>query len=340
MHLADRFQLPAPYSARRYDGQADHAAMSRILSAYRESFDDPGQPTEAEFDVTYAALTDCDPGLDIYLIDHVDTDGATATVAYGRVSIHDLADGQRDCVVFAPALPGHISEQLFVPLVLGQEAHLADRGAAVPLARYRAYASHPGPGLASAGEGAWLEQLGYEATEFGATLRRPNLDDIPELPLPRGVEVRPVDQSQLRDIVAAHHECFRGEWDFVEIDESIYSWILDNPHRDETLWQIAWAGDTIVGQVKPFINEPENEKYGRLRGYTEFISTHHEWRNQGIAGALLAMSMLALKDRGMTEAMLGVDTNNAGGAFQLYTKLGFEMVSYEAVYTKAIPFSP
>ena len=29
----------------------------------------------------------------------------------------------------------------------------------------------------------------------------------------------------------------------------------------------------------------------------------------------------------MTEAALGVDTNNPGGAFQLYTGLGFELRS-------------
>jgi ribosomal protein S18 acetylase RimI-like enzyme len=36
----------------------------------------------------------------------------------------------------------------------------------------------------------------------------------------------------------------------------------------------------------------------------------------------------------MTEAALGVDTDNPGGAFQLYTKLGFELRNYEAVYAR------
>jgi ribosomal protein S18 acetylase RimI-like enzyme len=38
----------------------------------------------------------------------------------------------------------------------------------------------------------------------------------------------------------------------------------------------------------------------------------------------------------MTEAALGVDTNNPGGAFHLYTSLGFELRSYEAVYTRPV----
>jgi ribosomal protein S18 acetylase RimI-like enzyme len=52
---------------------------------------------------------------------------------------------------------------------------------------------------------------------------------------------------------------------------------------------------------------------------------------------LLAWSLQELRDRGLTEAALGVDTNNPGGAFQLYTSLGFELVAYEAIYSKPIP---
>jgi len=132
---------------------------------------------------------------------------------------------------------------------------------------------------------------------------------------------------------APHSTTFQS-WSF---PKGVYAWLIDDPRRDESLWQVAWAGDTIVGQVKPYIDEDENTEHGHLRGYAEYISTHREWRNQGIAGALLARSLQVLKDRGMTEAMLGVDTNNPGGAFQLYTKLGFELESYEAVYTKPLP---
>ncbi len=333
MHLAERFTLPAGYSARPYVGKADHGDLSRILSAYRESWGDPHQPSAVEFDITYAALTDCHPDNDIYLIDAEGVDGA---VAYGRIGVQDLDAGTRDCTCFTPILPDHLDEPLFAAIVIGQQAHLADRAAEAPQARYRAYANHPGPGEPATGESAWLERLGFTATEFAATLRRPHLNDVPDLQLPDGVEVRPVKPEQMREIVEVYHECFRGEWDFAEIDEPVFTQIIDSPHRDETLWQVAWAGDQVVGQVKPFINAEQNATYNRLRGYTEEIGTHHEWRNQGIAGALLARALVAIRERGMTEAVLGVDTNNPGGAFQLYTKLGFELESYEAIYTKVI----
>jgi mycothiol synthase len=75
---------------------------------------------------------------------------------------------------------------------------------------------------------------------------------------------------------------------------------------------------------------------GYLRGYADYISTHAEWRNQGIAASLIASSLKEIKARGMTDAALGVDTSNPGGAFQLYTKLGFELCAYEAAYAKPL----
>ena len=47
------------------------------------------------------------------------------------------------------------------------------------------------------------------------------------------------------------------------------------------MWKIAWAGDTVVGQVKSFINAEENAEMGYLRGYTEYISTHPRLAQQG-----------------------------------------------------------
>jgi ribosomal protein S18 acetylase RimI-like enzyme len=179
-----------------------------------------------------------------------------------------------------------------------------------------------------------LEALGYAATEWSASLLRPHLDDIPDRPLPEGVEVRPVTPDQVRHILEVHHEAFRGEWDFHEMTEDEIDEMIDDPVQDPTLWQVAWAGDEVVGQVKPFINHEENARRGYLRGYTEFISTHRDWRNRGIASALLARSLRVLRECGMTEAMLGVDTNNPGGAFQVYTRLGFAVQSYTAAYTR------
>ncbi len=331
MHLAERMELPDGYVARRYRGPSDHAAMTEVLSRHHDQVEGTELPTVELLDVTYANLHDCDPGTDVALVEY-----GGEVIAYARASWVDLGNAGRDCTVFTPTVPEHLAEQLFVSLVVASEQHMKSWADASPPARYRAYAYRERVEGPSSGEALWLEDLGYTATEWGAALVRPHLDDIPIRVLPDGVEVRPVTEAQIRPILEAHWEAFRTEWDFREATEADYVESMEHAFRDESLWKVAWAGDTIVGQVKPFINTVENTRRGHLRGYTEFISTHRDWRNQGIAGALLAMSLQELKDRGMAEAALGVDTNNPGGAFQLYTSLGFEVRSYEAVYTKPV----
>lgn len=329
MHLADALDLPAGYVAAPYRGPDDLEEMRATLVDYRRFHGHDEMPTLDQMRNSYAHLTDCDVTVDLAIV-RTDDGGR---VGYCRAHHTDLADGVRDCYVFAPTDPDHLAPDLFGAIVDGMERHMAERADAAPGgARYRASASHPGPGHTPTGEAAWLEALGYTAEHWEASLLRPHLDDIPDLPLPDGVEVRPVTADQVRHIWEVHHEAFRGEWAFYEVTDEEIQETLDDPMQDPSLWQVAWAGDTVVGQVKPFINTEENTERGYLRAYTEYISTHRDWRNRGIASALLARALRAVRDRGMTEAMLGVDTNNPGGAFQVYQRLGFELTRYEAVY--------
>ena len=305
--------------------------MVRILAAYRDHLGDSEYPTLEQMDATYAHLIDCDPDRDIFVVEFDDR-----VVGYGRTSRTEDEDGTTNCIMFAPVHPDHKVRPVVDAISDAQETHMLgwiDPGAP---ARFRAFAAHPGPGHAATGEAEWLEARGFTPVEWGAALVRPHLDDIPDLPLPDRVHTRPVRPDEMRSIWEAHLEAFRGEWDFEEPTPEMVDAALAEPCIDHTLWKVAWAGDQVVGQVKSYVNVDENEQRGYRRGYTEEISTHPGWRNRGIAGALLAMSLRELRDRGMTEAALGVDTNNPGGAFQLYTKLGFELRAYEAVYSKDI----
>jgi len=325
-------KLPAPYVARPYRGPEDHPAMASILGEYHRYCGSTEAPTASQFDVTYANLVNCDTATDVVLIE---LEGGEP-IGYARCSWEELQPDSRDYIVFAPTRPTHLAEPLFHATVAAQEAHSRPKAEGVANARFRAYAPHPGPGLAPVDEAAWLESLGYSAVRFEAALVRTDLEDIPDLALPDGVEIRDVTPEMIRPIFDAHYEAFRGSWDFRESEEEDFRQFADDPLNDTSMWKIAWAADTIVGQVKSFINAEENAEMGYLRGYTEYISTHADWRNKGIAGALLAASLRELKARGMTEAALGVDTENPGGAFQLYTKLGFELRAYQAAFAKAL----
>jgi ribosomal protein S18 acetylase RimI-like enzyme len=181
-----------------------------------------------------------------------------------------------------------------------------------------------------------LEREGYEAVRYDYEMVRPDLEDVPDLPLPEGVEVRPVQLAHLRAIWEAEVEAFRDHWGFSEVEEEDYQRWLDYPNFQPHLWQVAWAGDQVAGMIRNYISAEENARYGRQQGYTEWISVRRPWRRRGLARALLARSLRMHKDLGMTQAALSVDSQNPAGALQLYESMGFRAVIRVVTYRKLL----
>jgi mycothiol synthase len=181
-----------------------------------------------------------------------------------------------------------------------------------------------------------LEHRGYKPARYAFQMVRPNLENIPDLPLPEGVEVRPAIPEHMRLIWEASNEAFRDHWGYIPDPWESYEQMISDPDFDPSLWQVAWQGDQIAGMVLCFINKDENNKFGRKRGYTENICVRRPWRHQGLAKALIACSLQELKERGMTEAGLGVDAENISGALSLYQFMGYNVVKRSTLYRKAL----
>ena len=186
------------------------------------------------------------------------------------------------------------------------------------------------------GTQALLEANDFQRVTFGADMSRTLLDDLPDAPLPEGLQIRPVEPAHLRSIWEADTEAFRDHWGARPPTERDWEAFLDRPFTDPSLWKVAWEADRVVGQVRSFINPEENREYDRLRGYTENISTIKEWRKRGVARALICQSLRVLRDRGMQEAALGVHAENPNGAFELYSSLGYEVQATSSTYERPL----
>lgn len=183
----------------------------------------------------------------------------------------------------------------------------------------------------------WISVLtseGYSAFRYSFKMVRPSLKDIPDLPLPEGIEVRPVKPEHYQAIINAWNEAIKDMSSLRRISNEDFQAFQKLPVFDPSIWQIAWHGNTVVGTVLNYVNEQENIEYKRKRGYVEGISVQRPWRGNGIAKALIARSLRLLKDRGMTEAALGVDAENPSGAVHLYQKTGFEVQKKSGTYRK------
>jgi mycothiol synthase len=314
---------------RGFLGEADFPAMRRVkLSA--EAADGVDQPVTLEdFAVVYRHLQNCDPATDMVLAE-IDAD----LVAYGRVTWWEEYTGARRYQPFCFVAPEGRGRGLGAAMLAHGEARLRQIATRHAAAGERTLEVRHND--AEAGAAALYAAAGYSPVFHEADMVRPNLEDIPEAPLPEGLVVRPPRDDEVRRVWDAEVDAFRDHLGAAPPGEEGFQEYLASPYYDPSLWRVAWDGDEVAGQVRSYINGPENEATGRRRGYTENISVRRPYRRRGLARALLVRSLHAVKERGMHEAALGVLTENTHGAFRLYESVGFRVVRSRTTLRKPL----
>jgi mycothiol synthase len=319
--LADRLSL------RPYRGRGDHPEMNRIANLVGAANGDPAHRTVEGMDGYYSGFDQEALALDCAI---VELDGGM--VGYGRISWEDSAEGDHGeiggVLNVDPALVGRgIEERLVEHAVRRAAALIQTRGATLPSV------VHIWATGRDVAQQRALEAAGFERVRAGAQLVRPSLDAIPEIPLPDGFEIRPIgreDRAMHRRVWEASNRAFAGSFGEEAPSEARYEGWLNEPDFDPPLWRVAFHGEEIAGQILNFMGPPEPD--GSRIGFTEGISVQPEFRRRGLARALLAASLRAVRDAGATKAALGVDSQNPNQAQALYESMGYEVVSVAYTY--------
>jgi ribosomal protein S18 acetylase RimI-like enzyme len=333
---ATRTAEPAPARAtgetqptlrlRPYRGRADHPANARIVSDVRGLNGQADLGTLAELDNHYAHLERADLPRDCAL---VELDGRV--VAYGRASWEETITGDHEvaCILNVdPAARGVGVEQLLLRHALARSEAIIDGFEPARMTRVVTFVGGRDDHLR-----AVVEDAGFQRVRQSGQLIRPNFDDIPDIPLPDGFEIRPIDPADSvmhRRVFEAGARAFAQSYGEQAPSEAQFAEFLGQPSFDPTLWRVAFNGDRIAGQILNFLAEPEPD--GSRMGWTESISVQPEFRRRGLARALLAESLRTVRDAGATQAALGVDMQNPNRAQTLYESLGFRVVSTTSDY--------
>lgn len=317
---------------RRYRGEEDLPRFKAVFDGSKDADEVWWSHTLEEFQAEYRHLVGCDPDKDI-LVTEVEGD------VVGYVALHRM-----------PELDGVVTyrhHEWLLPEWRGKGIMRAMRRWSEARSR-QLMEEHPGEGPNKMSQ--WvtepevhrmelLKEAGYGPARYFHEMLRDLREPIPDLPLPEGIEVRPAPPEDYRKVFDAANEALNDHWGARQWDEEEFLEWQETPLFQPELWVVGYDGDEVAGQVINWINAAENAEHDRKWGYTEIISVRRPYRGKGLAKAMVARSMVLVRDQGMEQANLGVDTENPSGAFGLYSGLGYRPIKTYMVYMKDLDVS-
>ena len=235
---------------RHFRGLSDYASIATVLTA-SDNADQIERNVTAEDIATVfeRGLKNCDPYSDMIL---AEITGKVVGYARGwwteelpnlRIYKHNgfLVPAWRRMGIgqaFLSWMEAHLKE-IAATHPPGQEKHFQ-----VNVSRYQE------------GTANLLESAGYKPVRYFFEMVRPNLEDIPDIPLPAGLEIRKASPDHYPAIWQSMHEYPQEEWGATQPTEEAYREWQAHPHFQPERWQIAWdkVTNTAVGHVLTYIN--------------------------------------------------------------------------------------
>ncbi len=308
---------------RPYGGEADLVEIVRIENAEAEADRMPERVGLEQLAARFAHPNDkFDPQRDVTI---AEVDGRPVAVAFRDWA--ETTDGLREYRINGAVEPAWRRRGIGSALLAENERRARELAAGATSALQPVLGSWTGETQPAAE--ALLRDGGFSAVRWFFDMTRPSLEDVPDVPLPAGLEIRPVTMANVRTVWAADVEAFRDHWGGFDGSETMLQRWLDSPATDLSLWVVAFDGEEVAGGIVNAIDVAENEALGVRRGWLGSVFTRRPWRRRGVASALITRSLELLRERGMSSAALGVDAENPSGALGLYERMGF-VVSYRS----------
>jgi ribosomal protein S18 acetylase RimI-like enzyme len=324
---------------RHYQGEQDLPAMLEVFQSTKTRDHDHALETLADIANKYRPSAGCEPSQDVLI-----AEAAGHVIAYGRVSWRQPESSADRIYSIAwhirPEWQGRGLDAFFLrqsqervsQIIRQQDADAPDRRGSFSGRRLiEAEATDLEPALARL-----LEMDGFKPARWGSLMTCSDLQNVPDLPLPEGLEVRPVRPEQFRAIWNALQDAFYGYPGYAQPTEDDYARWQHSTQFQPHLWQVAWDGDQAAGMVLNYLSHDPSDPAKPSTAWNEDICVRRPWRRRGLARALLARSMRMFRDMGYTQTSLGVELNNADGARQLYESMGFQLVSVLTIYYKPV----
>ncbi|BAJ26120.1 MULTISPECIES: GNAT family N-acetyltransferase [Kitasatospora] len=315
-----QIRLPAGYTARPLDPDADLPDLLDLLTACERDLHGPAAPAADPGELAAVlARPGFDPAVDTVLVHGPD----------GRLAAWAWSERRCECRVH----PAHRGRRLGTGLLGWIEGRAVEQGAEKLV---QVVADLDATGL------AMLRTYGYRP-KGASWLLGIALDDLPEPPPPpAGITIRPFRSGDPDDERAAHRVVEEAFADWKARRLPFEEWAQHAVHRETFAPErspLAIAdgdgetdggtGGRVVG-VALALDQP-----GSADGYVESLAVDRAHRNRGIARLLLQHTFRACRDAGLSHCTLW--THSGTGAIDLYLKVGMTVRYTSVVLEKTLP---
>jgi len=174
------------------------------------------------------------------------------------------------------------------------------------------------------------EQAGYRVMRHGYRMEISLDGGASEPQWPEGFAVGIMGTGEEERFYEAHMTSFADTWAFSREPFDVWShWFLKDTAFDPSLWFLAEAGHELAGIS--ITRESENEPG---LGWVRILGVVPEFRQRGLAQALLRHTFGACASRGMGRVGLGVDAENPTGAVRVYERAGMHVARTNLILQK------
>lgn len=177
--------------------------------------------------------------------------------------------------------------------------------------------------------------LGFRPIRYFLRMARRLDDALPSLPLPAGYQIRPLAGLDEVDAwVDLFNAAFADHWEHTDMTAEERRIAMARPNYHPDLDLVAVAPD---GALAAFCSsEIRVLDDGTRKGLVDLVGTHPAHRRRGLAHAVLAAGLSALRAQEMIETRLSVDADSPTGAPSLYEELGFTVAETVTVFRRPI----
>lgn len=180
-----------------------------------------------------------------------------------------------------------------------------------------------------------LVSRGFRPQRWYFDLRRDLSLEIPTLELDRSLQIVPWSEDMDEQCRLAHNDAFELHWG--SEPSSPETWAQDREFLTPEWSFLALDKSSdrakVVGYLLSGRYEQDWDSLGWSEGYIDMLGVRQDWRNRGIATALVAHAMNAYKNDGIEYAAVGVDAAAPSKTYGLFSTLNFEPIRSATMFT-------